>query len=115
MSTIACRRIIAADPHIHRIATGDVSSVPGLTAHRARILDIIADLVVHYAPDVLGVDMPNPTEARRGALFMVGGVNQIIEAWLEDPAETPAELAAICARLCVAVVDGVAGAGRDSR
>jgi hypothetical protein len=61
---------------------------------------------VHYAPDVLAADTQNPTELR-GALFMVGGVNQIIEAWLDDPKETPAELAAICARLCVAVVCGV--------
>src|ERR1700757_655938 len=26
--------IIAADPHVHRIATGDVSGVPGLAEHR---------------------------------------------------------------------------------
>ena len=44
---------------------------------------------------------------RRGALFMVGGVNHIIETWLRDPVETPAELAAISADLCVAVVDGI--------
>ncbi|EUA35665.1 hypothetical protein I553_6312 [Mycobacterium xenopi 4042] len=44
---------------------------------------------------------------RRGALFMVGGVNQIIEAWLKEPRETTSELAAACADLCVAVVRGV--------
>jgi AcrR family transcriptional regulator len=99
--------IIAADPHTHRVATGDVSSVPGLATHRARILYTITELIVHYAPDVLAADTPNPTELRRGALFMVGGANHIIEAWLDDPKETPAELAAICADLCVAVVDGV--------
>ena len=99
--------IIAADPHVHRIATGDVSSVPGLAAHRAHILDMITELVIQYGPDVLGPETPNPTELRRGALFTVGGVNQLIEAWLDDPKETPAELAAICADLCVAVVRGV--------
>ncbi len=99
--------IIAADPHVHRIATGDVSSVPGLTEHRAQVLDMIADLVIKYAPDVLGDAMPDPVALRRGALFMVGGVNHIIEAWLDDPRETPAELAAISADLCVAVVRGI--------
>jgi AcrR family transcriptional regulator len=98
---------IAADPHVHRIATGDVSSVSGLAKHRAGVLDMITDLIVQHAPDVLGAETPNPAALRRGALFMVGGVNRIIEAWLEDPKETPAELAAISADLCVAVVNGM--------
>jgi AcrR family transcriptional regulator len=99
--------IIAADPNIHRIATSDLTSVPGLTEHRTQVLDIITELIIQYAPPLLGADTPNPTELRRGALFMVGGVNQIIETWLADPKETIAELAASCADLCVAVVRGV--------
>ncbi|OBG87040.1 transcriptional regulator [Mycobacterium sp. NS-7484] len=99
--------IIAADPHIHRIATGDVSSVPGLTEHRTHILEMITGLIVEHAPSVLHAETPSPAELRRGAQFMVGGVNQIIEAWLADPTETTQELAAECADLCVAVVRGV--------
>ncbi|WP_029109320.1 TetR/AcrR family transcriptional regulator [Mycobacterium sp. URHD0025] len=99
--------IIAADPHIHRIATGDVSSVPGLTEHRTHILDMITGLIVQHAPDVLPSATPSLPQLRRGAQFMVGGVNQIIEAWLADPTETTEELAAECADLCVAVVRGV--------
>lgn len=101
--------VVAADPHIHRIATNDMSSVPGLTEHRAQVFDIITDLVVQYAPGVLGDDTPNPVELRRVALFIVGGANQIIEGWLADPRETTAELAAVCAELCMAVIrDAVA-------
>ncbi|OFB43356.1 transcriptional regulator [Mycolicibacterium sp. (ex Dasyatis americana)] len=99
--------IIAADPHIHRIATGDVSSVAGLAEHRTHILEMITDLIVQLAPDVLQATTPNSAELRRGAQFMVGGVNQIIESWLADPTETTEELAAECADLCVAVVRGV--------
>ncbi|BBU22700.1 transcriptional regulator [Mycobacterium xenopi] len=99
--------IIAADPHIHRITTSDLTSVPGLTEHRTHVLDMLTELVIHYAPEVLGDDTPDPAELRRGALFMVGGVNQIIEAWLKEPRETTSELAAACADLCVAVVRGV--------
>ncbi|MCG7609901.1 MULTISPECIES: TetR/AcrR family transcriptional regulator [Mycobacterium] len=99
--------IIAADPHIHRIATGDVSSVAGLAQHRTHILEMITDLIVQLAPDVLQATTPNSAELRRGAQFMVGGVNQIIESWLADPTETTEELAAECADLCVAVVRGV--------
>ncbi|MBU9765343.1 TetR/AcrR family transcriptional regulator [Mycobacterium sp. TNTM28] len=99
--------IIAADPHIHRIATGDVSSVAGLAEHRTHILEMITESIVEHAPDVLPTATPSPDELRRGARFMVGGVNQLIDAWLQDPVETPADLAAECARLCVAVVRGV--------
>ncbi|MCT7658330.1 TetR/AcrR family transcriptional regulator [Mycobacterium deserti] len=99
--------IIAADPHIHRIATGDVSTVPGLTEHRAGILDHIAALIVELAPGVLGAETPSPDVLRRSALFMVGGANSLIETWLREPKETPAELAAIAADLCVAVVKGI--------
>ena len=99
--------IIAADPHVHRIATGDVSSVPGLPQHRTQILDMITDLVIQHAPDVLSGETPNPADLRRSAVFMVGGVNQLIGAWLENPREATHEVAAVCADLCVAVVRGV--------
>ena len=99
--------IIAADPHIHRIATSDLSSVPGLSEHRAHILEMIADLIVQYAPGTLDGEQPPHRELRRGALFLVGGVNQIIEAWLADPTESIDELATVCAELCVAVVDDI--------
>lgn len=98
--------LIAADPHIHRIATGDVSSVPGLAKHRTQILDMITELVIEYTPDVIK-DTPRLSEVRRGALFMVGGVNQLIGAWVDDPTESTTEVAAVCADLCVAVVRGV--------
>jgi AcrR family transcriptional regulator len=99
--------IIAADPHVHRIATGDVTGVTGLAQHRTHILDMITELVIQYAPDVLDGEAPDPADLRRGALFMVGGVNQLIEAWLEDPKESTDELAAMSADLCVGVVRGI--------
>ncbi|WP_102143969.1 TetR/AcrR family transcriptional regulator [Mycobacterium hubeiense] len=99
--------LIAADPHVHRIATGDVSSVPGLAKHRAQILDMITDLIIQYAPDVIGDVAGDPTELRRAARFMVGGVNQIIEHWLDDPRETTDELATVSADLCVIVARGL--------
>ena len=99
--------MIAADPDVHRIATGDVSSVAGLAQHRAGILGLITELIVEHAPNVLDGEIPTPKELRRGALFMVGGVNNIIETWLDDPVETPAELAAVAADLCIALVNGI--------
>lgn len=99
--------IVAEDPHLHRIVSGDVTGVPGLLEHRMQLLDMIVASIIEQAPSVLGARLPEPAILRRGAVFMVGGVNQIIESWLENPTETPEELAAECADLCVAVVRGV--------
>ncbi|OMC11262.1 transcriptional regulator [Mycolicibacter heraklionensis] len=99
--------LIAADPCIHRIATSDLSAIPGLNEHRAGILDMITDAIVEHAPDVLDGQNLAPDELRRGALFIVGGVNQIIETWLANPVESTAELAAICSDLSVALVRSI--------
>lgn len=98
--------LIAADPHVHRIATGDVGGVAGLAEHRARILTIVTDVIVQRAPDVLSGEAPDPVLLRRNALFLVGGTNQLISAWLENPAESTAELAAHCTELCLSVIRG---------
>lgn len=99
--------IIAADPHIHRIAAGDVSTVAGLAEHRTSILEMITDSIIEQVPRVLATPPPPPAQLRRGAQFMVGGVNQIIDAWLRNPDESTDELATLCADLCVVLVRGV--------
>lgn len=96
--------LLAADPQIHRITTSDLSSVPGLSEHRTHILDLLTALVVEHAPDVLDGALPAPAELRRGALFVVGGANRVIEDWLADPREPVAEVAAATAELCTAAV-----------
>lgn len=106
--------LLAVDPQIHRIVTSDLSSVPGLSEHRTHILDLITGLVVQYAPDVLDGEPPPPAELHRGALFVVGGANRIIEDWLADPRESVAEVAAATAELCTAAVANVA-TGRAAR
>ncbi|ODR06335.1 transcriptional regulator [Mycolicibacillus koreensis] len=103
--------LLAADPQIHRITTSDLSSVPGLSEHRTHILDLLTGLVVQHAPDVLDGDLPAPAEVRRGALFVVGGANRIIEDWLADPQESIAEVAAATAELCTAAVAHLARTG----
>ncbi|MBS9531982.1 TetR/AcrR family transcriptional regulator [Mycobacterium sp. M1] len=101
--------LVVADPHIHRIATSDLSGVPGLSEHRAGVLDMITELIVALSPAVLDGETPAPAALRRGALFLVGGANQVIEAWLADPQESIADLAAVCADLSTAVVRSILG------
>lgn len=95
--------MIAADPGVHRILTSEVHGVAGLEESRARAIGLVTDLVVQYSAEFL--DPPeNPETRRREALFVVGGVNQLIEAWLREPQQSTAELAAQCTELALAVV-----------
>lgn len=95
---------VANDPHSHRILTSDSTGVGGLAEGRDRTLDTLVELVLQYGPGLLGYEPPSATDLRHGALFVVGGVNQLIEAWLRDPQESTAELADVCAGLTLAAV-----------
>ncbi|WP_062993556.1 TetR/AcrR family transcriptional regulator [Nocardia anaemiae] len=97
---------VAADHHIHRItSTTDLGDLPELAQRRHDVLTMIANLVVEHAPAVLGVTA-EPDWLRRAALFITGGVNQLIEGWLTDTIDmTAAELAAECARMCISVIE----------
>ncbi len=85
-----------------------MTGVPGLLEHRMQLLDMIVVAIIEQAPSVLGAQLPDAAALRRGAVFMVGGVNQIIAEWLRAPSdtgtETVDELATACADLCVAIV-----------
>ncbi|TCJ95262.1 TetR/AcrR family transcriptional regulator [Nocardia alba] len=93
---------IADDPRIHRILTSDAHGTAGLEELRARSVGIVTDLVVQYSAEFL--DTPAaPEDRRREALFVVGGINQLVEAWLHDPRQSSAELATLCTELALAV------------
>ncbi|MEV0248957.1 TetR/AcrR family transcriptional regulator [Nocardia sp. NPDC050712] len=95
---------LADDRHLHRIVASDPGEIPALVQRRHDVLGLIADLVVAHAPVALGVT-PDPAWLRRAAVFVTGGVNQLIEGWLDDSVElTAAELAAECAHLCISVI-----------
>ncbi|APE35829.1 TetR family transcriptional regulator [Nocardia mangyaensis] len=95
---------IADDPSIHRILTSDAHSVAGLEELRTRAVAIVTDLVVQYSAEFL--DSPaNPEIRRQEALFVVGGVNQLVEAWLRDPRQPTTDLAELCTELALALVN----------
>ncbi|MFI9407359.1 hypothetical protein [Nocardia sp. NPDC052316] len=67
---------------------------------------MIADLVVQHAPEFLDAEH-DPDQLRRAAMFITGGVNQLIEGWLDGVVTmTTAELAAECTRMCLSVIYG---------
>jgi AcrR family transcriptional regulator len=96
--------LIAADPLIHRIVADVVIGAGPLAGPRRQALDIITDLILQYGPGFLDFESPDPAETRRIASFIVGGVNQLIDAWVLDPRESTAELATACAELSLSVV-----------
>ncbi|WP_067695981.1 TetR/AcrR family transcriptional regulator [Nocardia jejuensis] len=97
--------IVAGDRHIHRIMTSDTNTVPALAQRRREVLTTIADLVVQNAPAAFPGDL-TPEALRRAALFVTGGVNQLIDAWLDGTLSLDADaLAAECAALCVSVFE----------
>ncbi|WP_147132369.1 TetR/AcrR family transcriptional regulator [Nocardia ninae] len=96
---------IADDRRIHRIIASDFNAVPVLAQRRRDVLATITDLVVQNVPDALPGDY-DPVALRRAALFITGGVNQLIETWLDHLTDLTAdELAASCARMCISVVE----------
>ncbi|MFD2392517.1 hypothetical protein ACFSSF_19050 [Dietzia aerolata] len=50
-------------------------------------------------------------DPRPAALFVAGGVNHLLDNWLEAPEGSPEELADLCTRLCLLLVRDA----RDSR
>jgi AcrR family transcriptional regulator len=97
-------QMIADDQHVHRIFTDILSSGGDLAERRRQALDTVTALILEHGPGLLDFAPPSPVEMRRGAMFIVGGVNQLIDAWVQDPRESAAELADACTELCLAVV-----------
>ncbi|WKG12386.1 TetR family transcriptional regulator [Nocardia sp. PE-7] len=95
---------IADDPSIHRILTSDTHSVAGLEELRSRAVGIVTDLVMQYSAEFLGTPA-NPEIRRQEALFVVGGINQLVATWLADPGRPTTEVAALCTELALAVVN----------
>lgn len=130
--------IIAADPSLHRIMSTDLAGVPGLEKRRLETLNLVADLILEYGGIGQGVGGRSVADGNDGgvsndgdsgideaasavpadgldprpaALFVAGGVNHLLDNWLEAPEGSPEELADLCTRLCLLLVRDA----RDSR
>lgn len=100
----ACLDTVANDPHIHRILTSDSSAVPELQQRRREMLSALAELVVQYTPGTPHAQ-PDAERLSHAALFVTGGVSQLVAGWLAGAIEmTTAQLAAECAHMCIAVL-----------
>src|SRR5206468_2855326 len=96
--------MISGDPLAHRIFTDTLMGTAGLAERRRQALDIVTNLVLEHGPTLLDLGPTTPAEMRRGAMFIVGGVTQLVDAWVHDPRESTTELADVCTDLCLSVV-----------
>lgn len=105
--------LVIDEPDIHRIFT-DILTGPGLLAERRRqALDLVTELLLEHGPGLLDFAPPSRAEMRSSASFIVGGVAQLVDAWVLDPQESPAEMAAVCTTHSLAIVSTI-GAGRTA-
>lgn len=97
--------MISEDPFVHRISIDVMTGAGPLAESRRKALDVVTELVLNHGPDLLDpTSTPTPGEMRRSALFIVGGVAQLIDAWVLDPRESTAELAKVCTEFSLAIV-----------
>lgn len=103
---VAFLELLVSDPHVHRIVTSSPSSVAGLAEQRRATLTQVSELVATSGAELLSPS-PSAEALHRLALFIVGGVNGLVEEWLASPELSPSELADVCTRFCVAAVAGL--------
>lgn len=97
--------MITNDPYAHRIITSDPSGVIGLAAQRQAGLQRVTQLVIENSASLLPA--PPVDELRELALFSVGGINGLIEDWLQHPRISASELADVCTRFATAAIAGL--------
>lgn len=92
------------DPEMLAILTTNVAGVEGLADRQRETLDLLAELVLQHGSQIPGSELRIDAKSRRDARFIVGGLHQLIIAWVDEQDISAAELAATCTRLGMAIV-----------
>lgn len=87
-------RILTDDPRKGRVAIVESVSLDALRPHRAELLRRFAELSAHEARELYGPEAWSETEGRMAATMFIGGVAELVTAWIEGRIEaTPDEIA----------------------
>ena len=87
-------RILTDDPRKGRVAIVESVSLDALRPHRAELLRRFAELSAHEARELYGPEAWSETEGRMAATMFIGGVAELVTAWIEGRIEaTPDEVA----------------------
>lgn len=87
-------RILTDDPRKGRVTIVESVSLDALRPHRAELLSRFAELSAHEARELYGPEAWSETEGRMAATMFIGGVAELVTAWIEGRIEaTPDEVA----------------------
>jgi AcrR family transcriptional regulator len=92
-SVLAFVEYLTADPRKGRVAIIEAGAMPGLRARRTQLLRHFAHRSAQEARDIYGVGGWGPREGEIAGLLFVGGLAELVSAWLDGSLEaTPEEL-----------------------
>ncbi|AWB93888.1 TetR/AcrR family transcriptional regulator [Aeromicrobium chenweiae] len=85
--------ILTDDPRKGRVAIVESVSLDALRPHRARLLRQFAELAQHEAGELYGPEAWSEKEGRMAATMFIGGVAELVTAWIEGTLEaTPDDI-----------------------
>ncbi|MDN4174240.1 TetR/AcrR family transcriptional regulator [Nocardioides sp. SOB77] len=92
-SVLAFVEYLTADPRKGRVAIIEAGAMPALRARRTQLLRHFAHRSAQEARDIYGVGGWGPREGEIAGLLFIGGMAELVSAWLDGSLEaTPEEL-----------------------
>lgn len=93
-SLLAFVELIAADPRKGRVAIIEAAALPSLRQRRTQLLRHFAQRSAEEVGGLRGLPDPGPRGLEMAGLLFVGGMAELVTAWLDDTlSATPAEIA----------------------
>lgn len=80
-------QILTDDPRKGRVAIIESLGVPALRPHRTALMRQFADVAAEHAREIYGPSAWSEREGRLTALQFIGGVVEIVAAWIDDTLE----------------------------
>ena len=80
-------KILTDDPRKGRVAIVESLSIDALRPHRARLLRAFAELSAREARELYGPEAWSDVEGRLAATMFIGGVAELVTAWIEGTLE----------------------------
>jgi AcrR family transcriptional regulator len=99
-SVLAFISLLQEDPRKGRVAIIEAGALPALRPRRTALLRHFAHRSAEDAAEVMGLQLPVASEGEIGGLLFIGGMAELITAWLDGALEaTPDEMVGAATRM----------------
>jgi AcrR family transcriptional regulator len=99
-TVLAFVTLLQEDPRKGRVAIVEAGAMPGLRHRRTALLRHFAHRSAEEAAATIGLRPPSGTEGEVGGLLFIGGLAELITAWLDGAIEaTPEEIVDAATRM----------------